>query len=85
MKSITLHGLDDKLSKAIRKKAAEENKSLNKVIKQLLAKALGLEKDITESRRKEFECFLGSWSKDDLEEFNNNTKDLNTVDEDDWK
>ena len=46
MKSITIHNLDDKLDSLIREKAKKQGISLNKTIKTLLRKSLGLGKNI---------------------------------------
>lgn len=42
MKSITIHNIDDELEAIIREKSKKEGKSLNKIIQDLLRKALGI-------------------------------------------
>lgn len=84
MKSITVHGLDDTLDEKIRTKAGAEGLSLNKTIKQLLKEALGMG-ERPPDRRRDFQDFLGSWSRADLQEFHRATEDFATVDLDDWK
>ena len=44
MKSITIHGIDEKTEKLIKKRAKSEGTSVNKVMKGLLAEALGIDK-----------------------------------------
>jgi len=84
MKSITIHGLDDTLDRLIRKKAAKEGLSLNKTMKKLLRKALGLYEN-GENHREDFAEFSGQWSDEDLGEFNTNTKEFNEVSDGDWQ
>ena len=84
MKSITIHGLDDLLDSQIREKAEKEGLSLNKTMKKLLRKALGINED-EEGHREDFAEFLGQWSDQELLDFNEQTKDLNEVNTGDWQ
>ena len=81
MPSITIHNLDNKLYSLIKTLSKKEGLSLNKTIKQLLKEHFGL----TKTQENEFDDFLGIWSKTDEQEFLNEIKDLNIIDEDDWK
>jgi len=84
MKSITIHGLDNVLDTLIRERAAREGLSLNKTMKKLLRKALGVNEP-GEDHRKDFIEFLGQWSGQELLDFNDKTKDLNEVSTGDWQ
>jgi plasmid stability protein len=84
MKSITIHGLDDALDRLIREKAEKEGLSLNKTMKKLLRKALGLYEN-GKDHREDYAKFSGLWSEKDLAEFNQQTKDFNVVDDGDWR
>lgn len=84
MKSITIHGLDDALDDRIRGKAGAEGLSLNKTIKLLLRKALGVDEEKPD-RRADFEDLCGSWSRADLDEFNHATDDFGQIDSRDWQ
>jgi len=84
MKSITLHGIDSKLDDLIKRKARKQGQSLNKTIKKLLEKSLGLNSDIEGDRRKEFTDLFGIWSKDEVKEFDKHTKDFEQIDNEDW-
>ena len=83
MKSITIHGLDDATDEKIRSKAGEDGLSLNRTIKHLLRKALGL--DGATDRRQDFQDLFGTWSSSDLEAFSHATEDFARVDPADWK
>lgn len=84
MKSITIHGLDNVMDKLIREKAEKEGLSLNKTMKKLLRKALGIPEH-GEDHSQDFVEFLGQWSESDVEEFKKQTKDLNEVNIGDWQ
>jgi len=51
MKSITIHGLDEGLDKIIRDKSRERGLSINKTLKELLGKALGINNSQTQDRQ----------------------------------
>ncbi len=81
MPSITLHNLDEKLYSLLKSESKKKGLSLNKTIKQLLKYHFGLSKTQTD----DFDEFSGVWSKSDEQEFLNNTKELNTIDKNDWE
>ena len=85
MKSITIHGLDDELDREIRKKAKNQGTSLNKTIKRLLKKALGIKSPTEPDFKSDFMDLFGVWSEDDYREFIESTEDFNSVDAGDWK
>jgi hypothetical protein len=85
MKSITIHDLDEPLEAMIEEKAREEGLSLNKTVKRLLRKALGLEEPHNGERKGDFAEFSGVWSKADGKEFAKATRDLRRVDLRDWQ
>jgi len=85
MKSITIHGIDDPLAELIKSRAQAEGLSINKTVKKLLETSLGVTPRKKGLNRKDFEEFCGIWSDSDLAEFEENTKDLRNIDNEDWK
>jgi len=85
MKSITIHGLDEHLDRTIRSLANREGLSMNKTIKKVLRSALGLDEQSMTTRREQFTDLFGTWTKQDLDEFQENTADFSQVDPSDWK
>ncbi|MCL5992019.1 MAG: hypothetical protein M1419_07950 [Bacteroidetes bacterium] len=83
MKSITIHKIDDSLFSVLKQKAVKSGRSMNQIIKQILSDSLGSKKKVAE--QSEFKEFLGVWSKNDFKVFSSNTKDLSTINPDDWK
>jgi len=84
MKSITIHGIDKETEKMIKKRAKSEGKSVNKTVKGLLAKALGIEKKKSDNRE-EFLDLFGIWTKDEEKCFFEAIKDLEQIHPEDWK
>ena len=84
MKSISIHGLDDRISKKIDEKAKREGLSLNRTIKNLLEDALGLKSQKTKDHRDDFIEFLGVWSEEEAKAFEESIRDFERIDPEDW-
>lgn len=84
MKSITIHGIDKEMEKLINVRAKSAGTSVNKVVKELLAKALGINKD-KKDHRDEFVDLFGIWTEDDEKQFLEAAKDLEVVHSEDWE
>lgn len=84
MKSITIHGVGEDVEKLIRKRAKTEARSVNKVVKELIERSLGLgprRKD----NREDFADLCGVWSKEEAANFLEAVGDLERIDKDDWR
>lgn len=82
MKSITIHGLDNELYTSLRSQATLLGLSLNKTIKQLLHKSLGLTHGPV--KKNDFSKFFGVWSKKEADEFDRIiNEEFETIDEED--
>jgi hypothetical protein len=84
MKSITIHGIDKETEKLINERAKSAGTSVNKIVKELLAKALGLDKDRVD-HRDEFLDLFGVWTEEDEKEFQEAVRDLEAIRAEDWK
>lgn len=84
MKSITIHKMDDEISKALEELSSKEQLSLNQLVKRLLKKSLGLEPK-EEDHRADFAEFSGSWSDQEAAEFSKSTEIFAEIDEEVWK
>jgi plasmid stability protein len=85
MKAITIHGLDEPLASALRKKASQEGESLNKLVKRLLGEAVGMKPRPKGRHRAEFAAFSGVWTEEDRKEFERRTAEFERVDPEDWR
>ena len=52
---------------------------------KLLEQSLGVKPRIKGTNRSDFEEFCGIWSDSELAEFEENTKDLRTINPEEWK
>ena len=84
MKSITIHGIDEETEKLIKKRAKSKDTSVNKMMKGLLAEALGTGKTKPDNRE-EFLDLFGVWTEEERKQFSEAIKDLETVHPEDWK
>jgi hypothetical protein len=84
MKSISVHGVDGEIEKKIGERAKSEGKSVNKVVKELLAKALGITEKPSDNRS-EFADLCGVWTESEAAEFAELTADLEIAEAEDWK
>lgn len=85
MKSITIHNIDKDINEKLNELARKKEMSLNKTIKFLLRKALNLENNFNEERKRNLSEFSGIWNQKDLESFRNATEDFEKVVEEEWK
>ena len=81
--SITVHNLDSELDFHLRKRARKEGKSLNRLIKELLRRALDLDKQLERSTA--FDEFCGVWSEEEAREFDKAIFDTRRIDTEDWQ
>jgi plasmid stability protein len=87
MKSISVHGIDKEIELALRERAKTEGKSVNKVVKELIANALGLgdKKKKKKDKREEYADLCGVWTEEEAAQFLESIADMETIDERDWQ
>ena len=85
MHSITIHNLKEEIYNTIKEKAKKDGLSLNKTIKNLLKKELGFSNSKRTDNSADFTDLFGVWSKKEAKEFEEATKDLEMIFEEDWK
>jgi plasmid stability protein len=83
MKSISVHGIDKEIEQKIGERAKSEGKSVNRIVKELIAKALGMGEKPPDNRAM-FEDLSGVWTEAAEREFLDSVADLETTDEKDW-
>ena len=83
MKSISVHGIEKEMERKIGERAKSEGKSVNKIVKELIAKAQGMG-DQPSDNRALFEDLSGVWTEAQEREFLDSIADLETTDEEDW-
>jgi plasmid stability protein len=85
MKSITIHQLDDTITRMIEARAKSYGQSLNKTVKALLEQSLGMRPPEERRHTEDFAEFLGVWEDSDLREFERCTARLRAVENEDWQ
>jgi len=75
MSQITIRKIPENLNKQIRTLALTKNISLNKMVIQLLQRALG----ITGNKQRNLSDIAGTWDKEQYEEFEKNTQVYNEI------
>ena len=83
MKSITIHGIDNDLDKKIAEKSKEYGLSQNRTVKYILQTSLLADQKV--SKKEAFSDLFGKWTESEKEEFEERIKDLEKVNESDWK
>lgn len=84
MKSISIHGLNKEAADRLRKRAQTAGKSVNKTVKEILEKALGVA-PAPKDHREDFIEFLGIWTKEESKKFHEAVEDMEKVDPGEWK
>jgi len=83
MKSITIHNLNEELATELENFAKIHRMSLNKSIKELLSRALGLDKK--KKKYADYSDLCGIWTEAEEAGFHERIKDMEAVDESLWK
>lgn len=86
MKTITIRGVDEPMSKTLRERAKAESISLNQYVLKLLRESLGLAKERSHTRRyTDLDYLIGSWTEEEFLEFEESQKPFAVIDEDLWR
>jgi plasmid stability protein len=85
MATMTLRGIDDAVSNALKEKARREDTSVNAVMLRILRESLGIEKKKRNVVYDDLDHLAGTWSAQDAAEFEGATKAFEKVDEEMWK
>lgn len=84
MKTFTIHGVDDETEKLVKKRAKDEGRSVNKVVKDLIGHSLGLGVPRKDNRQ-EFADLCGVWTEAEAADFLGSIGDMCEVDKEDWR
>lgn len=82
-KHLTVRGVPEDLSEALDEEKRRQGDSLNQTVITLLRRALGLE--IDHQYDNGLEQLAGTWTDEDLREFEENTRFLDEIDEELWE
>lgn len=82
MKAITIRGVDARLGRALEREKKRRGASLNQTVLEVLRQALGVE-DVDE-RSNGLKQLAGTWSAEELEEFERATAAFEQIDDELW-
>ena len=89
MKQTTLRGIDPPLARRLRDEARRQGLSLNRTILRLLRQAMGLAKPNEPSpgrqRFADLDHLIGTWSKEEADEFDRTLQRLRQIDKEMWR
>lgn len=85
MTTMTLRGIDEPLSQALKELAHSQGVSLNALTLRLIREATGVEKRKRTLVYHDLDSLAGTWSDNDELEFKNATLSLEDIDGDMWK
>jgi hypothetical protein len=84
MTTMTLRGIDETISGALKEKARREDTSVNSVMLRILKEGLGLEKKKRNVVYDDLDHLAGTWSAEDAAEFEKATAVFEKVDDEMW-
>ena len=85
MTTMTLRGIDETLSQALKSLAQSQGVSLNTLALRLIREATGIDKKKRTLEYHDLDALAGTWSDKDELEFKAATRILETVDDEMWK
>jgi plasmid stability protein len=85
MSTMTLRGIDEKTAEALKERAQKEGTSVNAVTLRLIRESLGLDKRKRNVIYSDLDHLAGTWSQEQVSEFERNTAVFEKVDEEIWK
>ena len=85
MTTMTLRGIDDTVSGALKDRARQEDTSVNTLMLRIIKESLGIEKKKRGTVYHDLDHLAGTWSAQDAAEFESATAVFEKVDEDMWK
>ena len=85
MATMTLRGIDEKTAEALKERAQLEGTSVNAVTLRMIRESLGFDKKKHMVIYSDLDHLAGTWSQDEVTEFERNTAVFERVDEELWK
>ena len=82
MASITIHAIDSELDRRLAEEARRRKTSKNRLVKELLARSLGL--PVAGKMPDDYREFCGLWTAEEYAEFNARQAENSRIDTDDW-
>jgi plasmid stability protein len=86
MKTITVRGVDSDLAKRLKRVAAEEAKSVNQFVLEILRQSVGMKKQKKFTRiYNDLDHLFGAWAEAEFKAINDKIMDERKIDEELWR
>ena len=86
MANVSLRGLSEEVKKGLKLEARRRNQSVNSLLLNLISKGIGLGgKQSYRTKHHDLDELAGTWSSDDVAEFETVTSSFNKIDDSLWK
>jgi plasmid stability protein len=85
MHSLSIRGLDDEALAALKARARQDKTSVNSAVLRVIDEGLGRAAAPQRHRHTDLDALAGTWSAQDLAEFESATAQLEHIDADLWK
>jgi len=85
MSQLTVRGVPADLDRRLRSEAKRRGLSLNRTVIRLLAEATGQATDTAKLPNLNYEQFIGSWTAEDVAEFDEHLRQTRQIDEELWR
>jgi plasmid stability protein len=82
MKSMTVRGIDEDISRILKDKAKREGTSVNSLLLRIVKEGLGMAKRKRNVIHSDLDHLTGGWSEEEYLEFQKKISDFEVVDED---
>jgi len=83
MRQMTVRAIPDALQYEIESRASQAGESMNKTVIRLLKQAVGL--DRPEPKKRDLSAIAGTWSAQESDEFDENTRIFEQIDQELWR
>ena len=83
MSSITIHSIDDALNERLTLESRRQKKSKNQLIKELLAREMGL--PTGQGYSDDYREFCGLWTAEEARQFESTQTENSKIDPEDWQ
>ena len=85
MEQLTVRGFEPQLAEILKRISREEHVSLNQAALRLMRKGAGIQSKKETGIGDQLDEFIGSWSAQEADALNQQTKQLRTIDDEIWQ
>ena len=84
MKTLSIRNVENETAELLKQKARMHNKSVNKIILEILDNSLGVKKSKRTKKYHDLDNLAGTWTEKELKDFEKNTETFSSIDRELW-